>query len=211
MELQQQEAEAPRPEHQVLFTTENVILIDKDQKIETRRLIAHQPSDDLPFATFRDGLVSWSGEPGGTPGSIRRCPYGVPGDTLWVRESWQLMKRRGDSNTYEGWEGKAPAALPKGWEVWHRSAVFDTYIEPEVSWRPNIFMPRWACKLLLRVEAVRAERLHAITDDGARAEGMADCEAYRALWDSINRKRAPFDSNPWCWVVRFSKLPSIGA
>jgi hypothetical protein len=72
-------------------------------------------------------------------------------------------------------------------------------------WRPSSHMPRWASRLTLAVEAVRVERLHDIDDAGARAEGVADREAYRALWCNISGAES-WDANPWVWVVVFSRV-----
>lgn len=201
-------------EHQILFTVENVLLIEKKLKFETRRLIPDQPPDDFPFvnlSTFFDGIATWSKDkPGDFPmwETHVRCRYGVPGDTLWVRETWQLVRifTEGIGWAHETWDGEIPERLPDGYKVWHRSAMLDTDIDARIRWRPSLFMPRWACKLLLRVEEIRAERLHDITEEGARAEGMDSVESYMKLWDKINLKRAPAKSNPWVWVIKFSEV-----
>ncbi len=84
----------------------------------------------------------------------------------------------------------------------------------ETKWAPSIFMPRWACRLRLKVLEVRIERLQQITAGAALAEGVdvSDCtadrgkhalERFEKLWDGINGKRGPWASNCWVWVVRF--------
>ena len=50
----------------------------------------------------------------------------------------------------------------------------------------------------------RIERLQAITDDDARAEGVADREAFRVLWTSVYGQES-WSSNPFVWVVKFKK------
>lgn len=89
-----------------------------------------------------------------------RCDLGAPGDTLWVRETWQ---------------SRASAAHPNGREVLY-AADYPTGIPPGAGddwrWRPSIHMPREACRLLLEVVSVRAERLGAIDDEDALREGI---------------------------------------
>lgn len=142
------------------------------------------------------------------------CPYGGPGDRLWVRETWRPMS----------WDRLAPT---RGEEIEYAAdrAVDDDTDGPR--WRPSIFLPRWASRLTLEIRSVRVERLHAITEDDARAEGIdgqaaiparingkrgsvhcfgpdATRKAFALLWDGINGKRAPWASNPWVWCIGFS-------
>jgi hypothetical protein len=92
----------------------------------------------------------------------------------------------------------------------------DPTLRHNLKWKPSIFMPRAACRLRLEVTGVRVERLQAITEADAVAEGIGEppwpggtaAERYGVLWDSINAERAPWESNPWVWVVEFRKAPS---
>ena len=125
------------------------------------------------------------------------CRYGRPGDRLWVRETW----RQGNTG------------------VLYRA---DDICPSQQHWRPSIFLKRAACRLVLEVTAVRVERLQDISEADAMAEGVEAVPvrafehahtpppreavpAYRALWDSLNAKRAPWSRNPWVWVVEFRK------
>lgn len=78
-------------------------------------------------------------------------------------------------------------------------------------WRPSIHMPRWACRLVLEITAVRVERLQAISTQDCLAEGIttrfkvADAAdelriQFRDLWNDTG---SDWNSNPWVWVVEF--------
>lgn len=95
-------------------------------------------------------------------------------------------------------------------------------------WRPSIHMPRWASRITLEVTDVRLERLQDISEEDAKAEGVAtrclaepdespECSVgfrnpdgfaldnFRSLWDAINGAES-WDANPWVWVVSFRRL-----
>ena len=138
-----------------------------------------------------------------------RCPYGVPGDRLWVREglkwgdeTWQYAA--------DGSDVMYSVATETAAKVWS--------FHKEGTTCPSIHMPRWASRLTLEVVSVRVERLNEISIDDAMAEGCpddcgghADCgDWFESLWDSINAAKHPWSSNPWVWVVEFKKLDGAG-
>ena len=94
-------------------------------------------------------------------------------------------------------------------------------------WRPSIFMPRWASRIDLEITGIRVERLQEISPhklattnlerEGLRYKGRFGIDfstqleryvllnEFIELWDSINGKKYPWDSNPWVWVISFKK------
>lgn len=185
-------------------------------------------------------------EPSGTGADFdqerlaRRCPQGKPGDRLWVRETWQRFDPDRDGIPPERFDGSAPFTGSSGGENpgpvhWRACYAADgPLVHPEhgpARWKPSIHMPRWASRITLDVVSVRVERLQAITEDDARAEGArpffetfanigrdqrlttgelaADAE-YRAgfacLWDDLYGDSASWASNPWVWVIGLARV-----
>ena len=136
-----------------------------------------------------------------------RCPYGKPGDRLWVRETC----RADASQTGPfGVTYMADAAFrPIGSGQHQKWADLHTYGGVFGKQVPSIHMPRWASRITLEVTGIRVERVASISESDAIAEGIdvTDGEqpsvTFARLWDSINGQRAPWQSNPWVWVVAF--------
>lgn len=137
--------------------------------------------------------------------SAPACPYGQPGDRLWVREAWALDEEdnsvlyRADDNeeTREWDQARAESGLSK------------------YRWRPSIHMPRVASRIKLEIVSVHVERLQDISDADALAEGVDRTntsipgyakERYRRLWETINGAGS-WDANPLVWVVEFKQAP----
>jgi hypothetical protein len=148
-------------------------------------------------------------------GWTSECPYGQPGDRLWVKET--------------GWQPREPSLkeLREGADTWPKYSYdadgiddYDREQFKEWGWkrRPSIFMPRWASRITLELMNVRVERLQDISEADAKAEGVEPygdcyCVPYRRLWESINGSDS-WKANPWVWVVEFRRvdatLPNIG-
>ncbi|WP_225540366.1 hypothetical protein [Xanthomonas sp. XNM01] len=148
-----------------------------------------------------------------------RCPYGQPGDRLWVRETHAIFpaygQRRTDGERWGPWGGLPTTVSEDGKQIAYYREGFDR-CDPG-RWRPSIHMPRWACRLVLEITNVRVERLQAISPADALAEGAMEWAgeqdtqirdldagderiAFSALWDSTG---GDWDSNPWVWVIEF--------
>lgn len=155
------------------------------------------------------------------------CPYGVPGDLLWVRECFGHVGTLDPG--YLVYRATYPEFLP--------DCVENIPDEPpRGTWKPSIHMPRTASRLTLRVTDVRVERVQDISEADAKAEGAQNRKVlrdptvnpfrmsierlaqhefvnagfrsgFRERWDSINDKRGfGWDANPWVWVVSFEVI-----
>ena len=204
-------------ERPVLFSATMVRAILDGRKTQTRRIIKQQPYID------EMGNFCWNGENFGQdfngpciqaiaspiPSSKTkrvRCPYGKPGDRLWVRETFN---HDGEKYIY------AADLNELGVQKW------------AAQWKPSIHMPRIASRILLEITGVRVERLQDISEEDAIAEGCikfpfeddhaytfydddktghaTHTGAYRKLWESINGSGS-WDLNPFVWVVEFKTL-----
>lgn len=173
-------------ERPILFIAEMVRAILDGRKTQTRRVIKAPKGFEV-----RDAGVEFG------------CPYGQPGDRLWVRESFAIGPRDKD----------VIFAADKKWDVDGKP------LPPAGSvWKPSIFMPHWASRIILEITGVRVERVQAISEEDAYAEGRSlndECDPvsrpggnwFRKLWDSLNAKRGfGWDVNPWAWVIEFKRI-----
>jgi len=186
-------------EHPILFSGPMVRAILDGRKTQTRRVVNPQPKvvhDFYPDGTLETERLFRNG------GRIR-CPYGVRGDRLWVRETWADVSalRFAQHDFPNGVSYKADCNADSLELAKHYGA----------RWTPSIHMPRWASRITLEVVDLAVQPLQTISKQDAIAEGVSEWEddpkgAFRALWDSINADRAPWDSNPWVWAVTFRRV-----
>ena len=176
-------------ERPILFSGPMVRALLTGTKTQTRRVAKEFAGrDDL------DAILRRFPEQSG-------CPYGQPGDRLWVREAHWWFKDEHDPVT-----GYFPPKLTIE-DVEYRADGDDG----RKVWRPSIHMPRWASRITLEITGVRVERLQDISEADAVAEGVYTdpaCPAYdgyRTLWDQINGSGS-WDLNPWVWVVEFRQV-----
>ena len=181
-------------EKPIIFSTAMVQAILGGRKTQTRRVIK---TDDWPEMCdpVQNTITptEWWFTDGMAPLGPFRCPYGKPGDALWVRETWQECAECGRVNWRAG-------ANDHGHACQHCD-------EQLGKWRPSIFMPRWASRITLTVTGIRVERVQDISEADAQAEGVSAwiyVPEFKMLWDAINAKRGhSWASNPWVWVVEF--------
>jgi hypothetical protein len=208
---------APR-EHPILFNREMVQAILAGHKMQTRRPIKGVPDvSRLLVGDYHPVVTDRYGEAGPGPECFgaytedgewsKPCPFGAPGDLLWVREAWRQFAER-----------------PKPRDPWPDSAVVDYRADftPEdlrggideygdkfdpPKWRPSIHMPRWASRLTLRVVAVRVERVRSISLADLRAEGVHVFEEWPHVWNgAYSAPGVRWEDNPCVWVVEFERL-----
>ena len=181
-------------EHPILFSTDMVKAILDGRKTMTRRVIKFQPEPNH-IEEFKE---TW----------IRLCRYGQVGDRLWVRETFDyILGDEGDYLIYKAREDDYK---------WFQERKKDG---SKITWKPSIFMPRWASRITLEITEVRVERVQEIKQSDLWREGIANtksvnCEEawrtiteFRKLWDSLNAKRGySWDTNCWVWVISFRRL-----
>lgn len=201
---------ADRP---ILFGAPMVRAILDGRKTQTRRIIKPQPFIDDRGNVAREevrrgktGTWLFGQHPDGRPHrknfAEMCCPYGVPGDRLWVRETWSFI---GDQGVFE-----LDQARPYNCKPIYRAdgATADR-------WWPSIHMPRWASRITLEITSVRVQRLNDISAADALAEGMTFPEsiewgndpkdAFFGLWEHLHGEGS-WAANPWVWVVEFKRV-----
>lgn len=217
-------------ERPIIFSAESVRAIIDGRKTQTRRVvkfpggIAHRELVQVDYA--RDGRPIFWGDASPVSKAIKDsdyydrgmpCPYGVPDDRLWVKESFEAAYRR--TKTNNGCVYRADYHPTLG-----RIDLDRTLYHDKRRWKSPLFMPRWASRLTLEVVSVRVERLQEITlddacdegvfYDGAKPDGVHPypIATFKHVWDSINAKRGyPWASNPWVWVIEFKNLSANSA
>lgn len=204
-------------ERPILFSAPMVRALLDGRKTQTRRALRQQPTLHTDTWEFCPS-GGWVGTgPSPATGDTRqtlcwtKCPYGQPGDRLWVRETWAPHP-------------DFPETVRRGVYRADPECKYDV-----ARWRPSIHMPRWASRILLEVVSVRVERLQDISEEDAKAEGIEPHEVrqfaifglskaeraavyrdaavgpYQGLWEQINGAGS-WDANPFVWVIEFKRV-----
>lgn len=188
-------------ERPIKFKDEMVRAILNGTKTMTRRVIKPQPSHIIINPVeLAQGFVRDSGR----NYAPIKCPYGVAGDHLWVKEAFEL-KNIG---------GKIPLYVL-------RYSADDTtshFLSPaqvngmRAGKHTPVDMPQWASRITLEVTSIKVERVQDISNADAVREGMIDDDNttmrpdFRVLWNIINSKEYSWEVNPWVWVVSFERV-----
>ncbi len=198
----------------ILFNAEMVNALLAGNKTQTRRVIKPQPSKDMVRmhtgnpseetveALYELAIEAYKQE------KPKTCPYGIPGDRLWVRETWM-----------QGANGS----------VFYRANLNDIVAK----WKPSIHMPRKFSRITLEIKDIRVERVQDISSADIVDEGIpvffdgpktakirpnpsysiaselivkAHRKKFIQLWDSINGAKYPWNSNCWVWVIEFEVI-----
>lgn len=210
----------------ILFKTEMVKAALDGNKSNTRRTKGLEKINEDPnvwHKPFFDNVTRhWNFWQVNTGDVLSvKCPYGGAGDLLWVRETWRIEKENPvrDLNTMAIIDYDKPTIQYKADKLPHIQEILKPY------WKPAIFMFKKDARLWLEIISVRPERLQEITEEDAIAEGVERLGdqyveyfrkepyttysariAFESLWDSINAKKHPWESNPWVWRIEFKRV-----
>lgn len=194
-------------ERPILFSAPMVRALLEGRKHQTRRICKRQPK-----GTPREYLPDCWDFGGSAAEGPALCPFGIPGDQLWVRETWAHDYLANKSQSGCWYRADTCRRDPPGVRCEHGPA----------RWRRSIHMPRWASRLTLEITDVRVERLQDISEEDAKAEGVTpfpkdpegDCwtdgthrTAFNHLWNAINGwEPNAWDINPWVWVLGLKRI-----
>ncbi len=187
-------------ERPILFSAPMVRAILDGSKTQTRRICKPAEAHALSYvAGIQDPSYigqrpleitsfSWFGD---EEGDVQfRCPYGKPGDRLWVRETWSLdmLGAYGTSKGYDSTYEVAYRADDAEREIRVLPGEPDPYVKMYDSqrgdWRPSIHLPRWASRIQLEITGVRVERLMNLSEVDALAEGITAVRT--PAWDAVH-------------------------
>lgn len=204
----------------ILFSTPMVQAILEGRKTMTRRIVKQAKGWDANWKVqlideeHYDGIPRYEIRCGSqyvVP--IFKCPYGQPGDILWVRESF-----------VPGYFDNGKPGYKADW-----NKVAAEYMS-EPKWKPSIHMPFAAARIFLKIKSVRVEKLQDISEADAKAEGAKNFMkvdelklltgldnwiipspfrehqfGFLSIWCKINGCES-WIANPWVWVVEFERV-----
>lgn len=163
-----------RRERPMIFSAPMIKAIQADMKTQTRRLARFELNglnplfSGLSAAHYHTGVPAegwclYSRDGGGVWNARTpplKSPYGVVGDRIWVRETWALLTGNGHRIVYRA------DGIPM--------TCGGTEPVRDMKWTPSIYMRRQDSRFTLEITDVRVERLHSITEEDAKAEGVTE-------------------------------------
>lgn len=215
-------------ERGMIFNGEMVRAILDGRKTQTRRPVK------FPVLDKNLGCELAGNELAGelSAGNYLNSAFGKPGDRIWVRETFQgplFDYEQMDAYLEDSSRFETPEFCQYAADGGHRPEYQDADDNLRHGWRPSIHMPRWASRILLEITDVRVERLNAISEEDAEAEGIdmealydsQDCYdciadhnmtgrptvtgAFKYLWESIYGEES-WKANGWVWVISFKRV-----
>lgn len=184
----------------ITFSAEHGLKIYQRFKTQTRRVMASK------FWNAMEAVP----EPAEYERICHSCPYGGVGRKLWVREPWKA---------YKTMDAFKPSKIQIGSPIEYVGGGTNRVGMPVTignpgKYRNSRFMCRWMSRNLLQIDAVGAEKLHDITDEEIKREGVHPIGTslanlrpdFMTLWDSISGSFMPWSANPWVWVISFHRI-----
>lgn len=169
-------------ERPIIFNSDEVRAILDGRKTMMRRVIKPQPYEIAYRDVYgnEESACFWRGEEHEDWPRPKDCPYGGPGDRLWVKETWRL-----------------PYGGPNRWVDYKADDARDGF-----KWRSPVRMPRWASRIMLEIVSIRVERLQDISEEDAKREGAELHGGWNANETELGYR---WDANPWVWVIEFKR------
>lgn len=210
----------------IIFQPDMVRAILDGRKSQTRRInglskINKNPGDHSKAIVLNDGTWSfwhpgnvdekWVRNVAYPDGGGFKCPYGVPGDRLWVREKFRIFNSVDECGCCD----HCACDRYNGKPVFYADTLCN-----ESKWKPSIHMPRKLSRLTLEVTNIRVERVQDISamdciSEGIKRNNIPDIHIrakedrcrFQRLWDKMHKKQGfGWSENPWVWVVEFKVI-----
>lgn len=213
-------------ERPILFSDQRVRALLSGQQSQTRRIMKSQlfgPGQDNHEGCY--GIDVLNNHLQGSrvmemENISYHCPYGQPGDRLWVRETWRgPVIEPEEMADYQ----RSPAQFKTPRYCQYHADISQPSNAEQFGWQAGIHMPRWASRIDLEVTGIRVEKIQDISDDDVIAEGVqtdshflnnfftmhsepvSSKDAYRKQW-ALQYGGTSWEVNPWVWVIEFKRV-----
>ncbi|WP_186108783.1 hypothetical protein QZL74_08865 [Burkholderia gladioli pv. alliicola] len=223
----------------IVLTGAEVIATLRSEKTQMRHLVSPQPEVSPKGNLYGE----WLNHPLNglllphLQDIVIECPFGQPGDRLWVREAFRFPAQFDDDSPARVADRCLDAGYRQAWAPirfeadgrtrdWPSVAALSQPSDTPGRLRPARHMPIWASRLSLKIVSIRVERLQAISEADARAEGATieehhargycageswppSIRAFRDTWDAEHAAGGhAWNMNPWVWAIAFRRIDS---